>query len=138
MKCFWNDALPSSYFYYLCASFCFIFYSLDTMKEIQKSSKWAAIYKLTFIEKYHLFPLLKEILTNKIMDTSIEFIFEQLALNCLILKQDYFSVYFSWEITSIIRYMFSTSLMFYPFDIHLCLFIDSESRAELEKNFNKL
>ena len=138
MKCFWNDALPSSYFYYLCASFCFIFYSLDTMKEIQKSSKWAAIYKLTFIEKYHLFPLLEEILTNKIMDTSIEFIFEQLALNCLILKQDYFSVYFSWKITSIIRYMFSTSLIFYPFDILLCFFIDSKSRAELEKNFNKL
>ena len=135
---FLKRCLTFKLFLLFVCKFLFHFYSLDTIKEIQKSSKWAAIYKLTFIEKYHLFPLLKEILTNKIMDTSIEFIFEQLALNCLILKQDYFSVYFSWEITSIIRYMFSTSLMFYPFDIHLCLFIDSESRAELEKNFNKL
>ena len=32
MKCFWKDSLPSSYSYYFCASFCFIFYRLDTKK----------------------------------------------------------------------------------------------------------
>ena len=50
----------------------------------------------------------------------------------------FFGFNFSCKITSIIRYMFSTSLILYPFDILLCLFIDSKSRAELEKNFNKL
>ena len=54
------------------------------------------------------------------------------------LKTRLFFGLFQLKITSIIRYMFSTSLILYPFDILLCLFIDSKSRAELEKNFNKL